>query len=120
MRKAQGALEYLIIIAAVLAIAAIVVLFLTGAFKGSVGAGNTGECKTAAASCGLTIAGGGTAASCLSSCMTACKDAIGNDVLNSTVLVNATSCSGSVTPITFTGTTAAGGCSYCARGSISW
>jgi hypothetical protein len=113
MRKAQGALEYLIIIAAVLAIAAIVVLFLTGAFKGSVGAGNTGECKTAAASCGLTIVGGGTPASCQSACMTACKDTLGNDVLNTTALVIAANCPAS-------GFGIATGCTHCVNGNISW
>ena len=34
--RAQGALEYLIIIAAVLGIATVTVLFLTGVFSGSV------------------------------------------------------------------------------------
>lgn len=52
--KGQGALEYLIIIAAVLAIAAIVVLFITNAFQST----NTSlsECKTAAAKCATELA----------------------------------------------------------------
>ena len=54
MNKAQGSLEYLIIIAAVLAIAAIVVLFLTGSFK-STNRGIT-QCKAAAASCATQLA----------------------------------------------------------------
>ena len=49
--RAQGSLEYLIIIAAILAIAAIVILFLTGVF----GAGKTGasisNCRNAASKC---------------------------------------------------------------------
>jgi len=36
-KKAQGALEYMIIIAAVLAIAAVVILFITGAFNTNLG-----------------------------------------------------------------------------------
>jgi uncharacterized protein (UPF0333 family) len=55
MRKAQGALEYLIIIAAVLAIAAIVVLFLTGAFKGASSTGDVSKCKGAASQCATEI-----------------------------------------------------------------
>ena len=54
MKKAQGSLEYLIIIAAVLAIAAIVVLFLTGAFKST--NKQITQCKTAAASCATQLA----------------------------------------------------------------
>ena len=50
-KKGQGSLEYLIIIAAVLAIAAIVVLFLTGAFSGT--DTDSSECKTAAAKCAV-------------------------------------------------------------------
>ena len=52
--KAQGSLEYLIIIAAVLAIAAIVVLFLTGAFKSA--GQNAAGCKQAAARCANDVA----------------------------------------------------------------
>lgn len=51
MRKAQGALEYLIIIAAVLAIAAIVVLFLTDTFSSSDESAQISECKSAASKC---------------------------------------------------------------------
>jgi len=54
--KGQGSLEYLIIIAAVLAIAAIVVLFLTGAFTGASSTGDISNCKTAAAQCATEIA----------------------------------------------------------------
>ena len=56
MRRAQGSLEYLIIIAAVLAIAAIVVLFMTGAFKSSSTTAKISECKTEAARCANTLA----------------------------------------------------------------
>ncbi len=56
MRKAQGSLEYLIIIAAVLAIAAIVVLFMTGAVKSSSTTAKISGCKTEAARCANTLA----------------------------------------------------------------
>jgi len=59
MRKAQGSLEYLIIIAAVLAIAAIVVLFMTGAFKSSRTSADVSACKQAASDCAQTIATSG-------------------------------------------------------------
>ncbi|MEM0372334.1 MAG: class III signal peptide-containing protein [archaeon] len=54
--KGQGSLEYLIIIAAVLAIAAIVVLFLTGAFTGARVTGDASKCKTAASQCATELA----------------------------------------------------------------
>ncbi len=49
MRKGQGSLEYLIIVAAVLAVAAIVIMFITGALGGSRDAGNINQCRVAAA-----------------------------------------------------------------------
>jgi hypothetical protein len=49
--KAQGSLEYLIIIASVLAIAAIVVLFLTNALNIQAQASGIGNCKEAASRC---------------------------------------------------------------------
>lgn len=51
MRKGQGSLEYLIIIAAVLSISAIIVLFLTGFFQGQSEAAMFAQCKQAATSC---------------------------------------------------------------------
>ena len=71
--KGQGSLEYLIIIAAVLAIAAIVVLFLTGAFTGASSTGDLSLCKDAASKCATELA---TSASitCEGSICLACKD----------------------------------------------
>jgi len=46
----------LIIIAAVLAIAAIVVLFLTGAFTATTGSGDVGVCKQVASACAVELA----------------------------------------------------------------
>jgi uncharacterized protein (UPF0333 family) len=75
MQKGQGSLEYLIIVAAVLAIAAIVVLFLTGAFQAQQVSGELGKCKVAAASCNTALLGssvtectGEVKAQCESSC----------------------------------------------------
>jgi len=51
--KAQGSLEYLIIVAAILAIAAIVTLFLTGAFGSGKTTGDVALCKSAASKCAL-------------------------------------------------------------------
>jgi len=53
--KAQGALEYLIIIAAVLAIAAIIVTILTGILGGRQEAQLVTEAKEAAASCNQAL-----------------------------------------------------------------
>ena len=80
--KAQGALEYLIIIAAVLAIAAIVVLFITGAFRGATGGGDIAKCRLAASTCASNIASGvyATNASCVSPCQGACADSGGYDL----------------------------------------
>ncbi len=88
MRKAQGALEYLIIIAAVLAIAAIVVLFLTGAFKGASGGGGIAACRVASANCASANAtGGGSVAGCNVACIPACSTPSGMDVMTTTVAV---------------------------------
>lgn len=50
-KKAQGSLEYLIIIAAVLAIVAIIVLFITGSFGASKSSADISKCKAAASRC---------------------------------------------------------------------
>ena len=82
MKKGQGSLEYLIIIAAVLAIAAIVVLFLTGAFSSS--QTDVTECKQSAARCATELATS-TGASC-GYCVASCVDAANNSVGVSTDL----------------------------------
>jgi len=56
--RAQGALEYLIIIAAVLGIAAVVVLFVGGAFIGSSGGADISKCRLAASNCAKDMAMG--------------------------------------------------------------
>lgn len=70
--KGQGALEYLIIIAAVLAIAAIVVLFITGAFKGQSEAAKVAACKAASSRCAVDLATSAGAA--CSYCVDDCTD----------------------------------------------
>ena len=111
--KAQGALEYLIIIAAVLAIAAIVVLFITGAFRGATGGGDIAKCRLAASTCAGNRASGvySSGASCISSCVSACGDSSGKDVLAGTV-VSATSCVRGAA-------LAATGCYYCTEGNMT-
>ena len=76
--KAQGSLEYLIIIAAVLAIAAIVVLFLTGTLKST--DQGVSACKAAASRC-ATEKATSTAAECnycIASCPNTGMNASGN------------------------------------------
>ncbi|MEM4222275.1 MAG: class III signal peptide-containing protein, partial [archaeon] len=51
MKKGQGSLEYLIMVAAVLAIAAVVVLFMTGAFKTGTKSASLARCEEAFAQC---------------------------------------------------------------------
>ncbi len=80
--KGQGALEYLIIIAAVLGISAVVVLFVGGAFIGSSGGADLSKCRLAAANCQKDMATG--LSSTCPYCDTACKDSRGNDVLSGT------------------------------------
>ncbi|MBI4214472.1 class III signal peptide-containing protein [archaeon] len=53
--KAQGSLEYLILIAVVLAVAAFVVLFVTGAFGGQQSSALLGNCRQAASTCKLFL-----------------------------------------------------------------
>ncbi len=118
MRKAQGALEYLIIIAAVLAIAAIVVLFLTGVFSSV--KGDLARCRSTTANCNQGIATGGYsvsatgyAAGCLSMCTTACTNPSGKDIL--TGATQTTSCAYAASPAAANG----GGCYQCTYGNVS-
>jgi hypothetical protein len=114
MRKAQGALEYLIIIAAVLAIAAIVVLFLTGAFTGASGGGDLAKCRLSASTCASNVGSGvwSSATQCKTPCVSACGDSRGNDVVATpAVLVTAANC--------IRGTGNALGCAYCTEGNMS-
>ena len=81
--RAQGALEYLIIIAAVLAISAVVVLFITGTFTASSSGADISKCRLAAANCQRDITLG-VGSSC-TSCNTACLDAKGKEVIGRAV-----------------------------------
>jgi len=93
MRKAQGALEYLIIIAAVLAIAAIVVLFITGAFKGATGGGDIAKCRLAATTCAGNLATGVYVTQCpAAACVAACVNSAGYDLKAPTVLTTPALC----------------------------
>jgi hypothetical protein len=114
MRKAQGALEYLIIIAAVLAIAAIVVLFITGAFKGATGGGDIAKCRLAATTCAGNLATGVyPGPTCpVTACVAACVNSAGYDLKAPTVLTTpalcvtggtATACISCISGITITG-----------------
>ncbi len=78
--RAQGALEYLIIIAAVLGISAVVVLFVSSAFIGSSGGADISKCRLAAANCQKDLALGITT-SC-DYCIKACTDSGGRDILD--------------------------------------
>lgn len=79
MAKTQGALEYLIIIAAVLGIAAVSVLFLTSTSAAAKSPASISACRVAASNCGLRTATGVTT-SC-PECDIACKDlATGQEV----------------------------------------
>lgn len=78
-RKAQGALEYLIILSAVLAVAAITVLFITGAFSGQKSSAAVSNCKNAAANCHVQKATSLNPP--CTECDSACKDpATGQDI----------------------------------------
>jgi uncharacterized protein (UPF0333 family) len=116
MRKAQGALEYLIIIAAVLAVAAVVVLFLSRASASPLASGGYSACKNQAASCGLRLAtaGAGTTGTiCQADCMTACTNTKGNDVVSGVAITQANK----DTTCKVDGAGTATGCSKCTTGS---
>ncbi|MEM3411991.1 MAG: class III signal peptide-containing protein [archaeon] len=89
MKKGQGSLEYLIMVAAVLAIAAVVVLFMTGAFKTSTKSASLAKCEEAFAQCQQKRAIAPTF-DCTSICTAGCSD-IGNSksgcTLGSTMVV---------------------------------
>ena len=78
--RAQGALEYLIIIAAVLGISAVVVLFVTGAFTGSSAGADLSKCRLATANCQKDINLG--IGSTCAYCETSCTDSTGNDLIS--------------------------------------
>lgn len=77
--KAQGALEYLIIVAAVLGITAVVVAFVTGVFGGQKGRASLSACKTAASDCAVKLET--TANPDCTSCETACLE-VGDETKN--------------------------------------
>ncbi len=72
MARTQGALEYMLIIAAVLAVSAIVVVYSSGIFSVQNSSVNTNACREAAAKCSLLkkVAPNDPC----SSCVTACKN----------------------------------------------
>jgi len=80
MSSAQGSLEYLIIIAVVLAVSAIVIMYTTGIIGGQKSSVSVSSCKQAAANC--------QASRFLSpndpclACDTACKDSTGVEIFN--------------------------------------
>jgi len=113
MRKAQGALEYLIIIAAVLAIAAIVVLFLTGAFKSPLSSATYSACKQQTSACSMKLSTGATQANCQADCITACTNTKGNDAVATGVAITQAN---KDTTCAVGGTGTATGCSKCTTG----
>ncbi|MBI1973463.1 class III signal peptide-containing protein, partial [Candidatus Micrarchaeota archaeon] len=52
--KAQGSLEYMILIGVVLAIASVVVLFISGSFQGQTASGLFANCRSAAGQCQIS------------------------------------------------------------------
>ena len=72
--RGQGSLEYLIIVAAVLAIAAVVVLFLSGAFTSTQASGNVAKCKNEASNCATSLIGAASGATCSAA---SCADCAG-------------------------------------------
>ena len=76
MRKAQGSLEYLIIIAAVLAIAAVVVMYLSGVFGGT--GASWSRCRETASNCAaMQVAG---PFDCGEMCAAGCLMTNGSDI----------------------------------------
>ncbi len=108
-RKGQGALEYLIIIAGVLTIAALVVYFLTISASSGQGRNIAANCQNAASQCKLKLAVD-QSADCSAMCLDACTDeSKGNvDIMSGTQLTTA-NCR----------TTVGSACYYCAHGNIS-
>ncbi len=78
--RAQGALEYLIIIAAVLGISAVTVMFITGTFSSTASGADISSCRLAAANCQKDLSLG-VSTSC-NYCTKACTDASGSDVMD--------------------------------------
>ena len=77
--KAQGSLEYLVIIAAVLAISAVVVYFVAGATKSQVSSTNFAKCKQAASDCASShlLSPNDPCISCETACTVNGRDLIG-------------------------------------------
>ena len=89
MRKGQGSLEYLIIVAAVLAVAAIVIMFVTGALGGSREAGNINQCRASAAALYNEVelfgSGSGNVDNLIAECEQACEPSNNEAVCTSTI-----------------------------------
>ena len=81
--RAQGSLEYLIIIAAVLVVSSVVVLFATGAVGGQKSTASMYACKQAAVECKASHAVAPNDP-CLS-CTTNCKDSSGKELFDGAV-----------------------------------
>lgn len=79
-QKGQGALEYLIILAAVIAVAAVVVIFITGAFGGQREEASLARCRKTAAECEsqLMIAPDATCEGCVDACQIEGEDIVFN------------------------------------------
>ncbi|RLG21418.1 hypothetical protein DRN74_02540 [Candidatus Micrarchaeota archaeon] len=77
MKRAQGSLEYLVLITVVLGISAVVIMFTLGAFGTQKTAGDLNKCKAAASQCLSQLL---TGASDCPFCEDACIDAQGRDI----------------------------------------
>ncbi len=79
--KGQGSLEYLIILAVILGVAAIVIFFVTGATGAAIEQGTMNKCREATAQCASLLFGG--SYDC-TFCEEACIDTGGYDIISGT------------------------------------
>jgi hypothetical protein len=79
MERAQGSLEYLVIIAAVLGISAVIILFMTGVFSGQSSTANFSLCKQAAVNCKASKMV--SPSDPCNQCSTSCVDSAGKELI---------------------------------------
>ncbi len=95
MKKGQSSLEYLLILAIVLIVVAVVSYMLISGSDSSISSGEQGTCRATASSCKLKVLSGDTLAAdfCLNECKQSCLDAENKDYITGIIgCVDGTGC----------------------------
>ena len=117
MAKAQGGLEYMVIIAVILAISSIVIMYTTNIMGGQKSSVSISSCKQASVDCKLSKMGSPTDP--CTQCDTACKDSAGMELFTGAV----SCCTHAKTDLIYEGSNDCTGClqdSDCSGGQLCY